>query len=106
MTCDIPVNYPARLTFCEQVLTALKSHEFWPLCSGWLIYFSLAVNFLRTCGQTQTGLLQKAEELDHLQGLEAWLSLEDSLNELSALDALVELFLVWLYIPASKIGAD
>ena len=63
-------------------------------------------SIFRTCGQTQTGLLQKAEELDLLQGLEAWSSLEDSLNELSALDALVELFLVWLYIPASKIGAD
>lgn len=46
MTCDIPVNSLARLTFCSQVLTAvLKSHEFWPLCSGWFIYFSLAVNF-------------------------------------------------------------
>lgn len=61
-------------------------------------------SIFRTCGQKQTGLLQKVEELDLLQGLEAWLSLEDSLNELSALDALAELFLVWLYIPASKIG--
>ena len=60
---------------------------------------------VRTWEQKQTSRLQRVEEPGLPQGLEAWSSLGDFLNEISALAVQVELFLAWLCIPVNIVLA-